>query len=492
MDFAHGEWSTTVFAAVPLARSCFQASPLDGAYDAATCQEVQSDYLNPITRSGTFAGYMATQSETCSTTGARCFLDWQNVTDTAAFDPPQSCQQGSISPHYIDVKTVSDVQAAFLFSNRTGVPLVIKNTGHDYKGRSSSPNSLGLWSHNLKSTSFSARFTPHGCSADTTFAAATIGAGVQTADLYAWANTQSITLPGGACSTGGIVGGYLQLHIAEATGSRLSNIYGLAVDRVLEYEIVTPTGQHLFANACQNTDLFFALRGGGGGTFGFVLAATMKVLPQVSYTTVEVDYASNSTTLPIFISFLISNGVKWATDGWSGQIRPGAKLVMTAVNTTEDAATSYMSDLRTVAAQIGGTFTVSTTPSYLAYYDKYIVPDALNELDGIPQTVGSRLISADALSANPGELLNALVNITVNSAASFIFANAPFNFKQDASLGPPSVTPAWRNSVWHVIAGTGWTYNTPAASQSYLYNTISSSIEPLRAITPSGGAYQNT
>ncbi|KAK0197689.1 hypothetical protein F5146DRAFT_1156418 [Armillaria mellea] len=51
----------------------------------------------------------------------------------------------------------------------------------------------------------------------------------------------------------------------------LSDIFGLAVDRVLEYEIVVPTSDLLVANECQNPDLFFALRRRGGGTFDVVM-----------------------------------------------------------------------------------------------------------------------------------------------------------------------------------------------------------------------------
>ena len=53
----------------------------------------------------------------------------------------------------------------------------------------------------------------------------------------------------------------------------------------LEFEVVTTNGLHLFANACQNSDLFFALRGGGGGTFGVVLSMTTLALPQMSIRT---------------------------------------------------------------------------------------------------------------------------------------------------------------------------------------------------------------
>jgi hypothetical protein len=55
-------------------------------------------------------------------------------------------------------------------------------------------------------------------------------------------------------------------------------------------------------------------------------------------------------------------------------------LVLTAVNTTEAAATAYFSDLQGVAQSIGGAFSVVTTPSYLAFHNKFIVPDALNEV----------------------------------------------------------------------------------------------------------------
>ena len=51
----------------------------------------------------------------------------------------------------------------------------------------------------------------------------------------------------------------------------------------LQYKIVTPDGVFRTANACQNQDLFYALRGGGGGTFGVVLEATMLVSPKESF-----------------------------------------------------------------------------------------------------------------------------------------------------------------------------------------------------------------
>lgn len=47
----------------------------------------------------------------------------------------------------------------------------------------------------------------------------------------------------------------------------------------LQFTIVTPDGRLRIANACQNSDLFWALRGGGGGTFGVVLETVHEVIP---------------------------------------------------------------------------------------------------------------------------------------------------------------------------------------------------------------------
>lgn len=64
--------------------------------------------------------------------------------------------------------------------------------------------------------------------------------------------------------------------------SILSPNFGLGIDRVVEFKVVTPDGQYRVANECQNEDLFWALRGGGGGTFGVVLETTQKVEPAMA------------------------------------------------------------------------------------------------------------------------------------------------------------------------------------------------------------------
>jgi FAD/FMN-containing dehydrogenase len=70
------------------------------------------------------------------------------------------------------------------------------------------------------------------------------------------AHLKNLTIVGGGAGTVG-VGGYL----TGGGHSAFSSTYGLAADQVLEMEIVTPDGEILTINECQNTDLFWATRG---------------------------------------------------------------------------------------------------------------------------------------------------------------------------------------------------------------------------------------
>jgi FAD/FMN-containing dehydrogenase len=58
-----------------------------------------------------------------------------------------------------------------------------------------------------------------------------------------------------------------------------SKKFGIAAASMLEAEVVTANGKLLVANACQNQDLFWALRGGGGGTYGIVTRVVLKTHP---------------------------------------------------------------------------------------------------------------------------------------------------------------------------------------------------------------------
>ncbi|PQE23176.1 FAD binding domain-containing protein [Rutstroemia sp. NJR-2017a BVV2] len=100
-----------------------------------------------------------------------------------------------------------------------------------------------------------------------------IGAGVQASEAQATANAEGCVVVEGDGPTVGIAGGYTQ----GGGTSPLASKFGLAADQVLEWEVVTGTGELLTATPSQHSDLYWALSGGGGGTYGVVLSMTVKL-----------------------------------------------------------------------------------------------------------------------------------------------------------------------------------------------------------------------
>lgn len=134
---------------------------------------------------------------------------------------------------------------------------MVKNSGHDYVGRSTAPNSLSIWVHHMRGIEFLADgFQPKGCTFSIDGAAITAGAGTQMVEAYRETDKYNYTVVGGNGKTVAL-GGYL----AGGGHSILGGRYGMAADHVLEMDIVTPNGDVLTANECQNADMFWALRG---------------------------------------------------------------------------------------------------------------------------------------------------------------------------------------------------------------------------------------
>jgi FAD/FMN-containing dehydrogenase len=141
-------------------------------------------------------------------------------------------------------------------AKKHNIRLIVKSSGHDYVGRSNAPNSLSIWTHHMRDIKTHDSFRPNRCKGTIDGAAVTVGAGMQMWDLYNALDPLNQTVVGGGGKTVSL-GGY----VTGAGHSLLSPRYGLAADRVLEMEVVTPKGDIVTANECQNQDLFWAMRG---------------------------------------------------------------------------------------------------------------------------------------------------------------------------------------------------------------------------------------
>ncbi|KDQ50497.1 hypothetical protein JAAARDRAFT_63111 [Jaapia argillacea MUCL 33604] len=453
-----------LYGAYPFAQACF-----NGQFNSAACKFIQVNYLNER--------YINTNWETCQTTGQQCLLDYTNPSNPKPASAPNQCLLGSIPNTYVDVRRPEDVAAAFKFSKAFGIPLIVKNTGHDYKGRSSAPHALGLWTHNLKDISYNPSFVPEGCTKASP--GVTMGAGVQWGEAYPFAEAHSITLVGGTFPGGG--------HGA------LTNTMGMGVDRVLEYKVVTPDGKFRTVNACQNTDLFYALRGGGGGTFGVVLESTVLASPRVTLQVVVVEWAKPNAALTKSLwKILIDNGLTWASQGYGGFVAGESAVYITPIlNPTESNAT--MKPLIEFGEQLvkdgveGTEFLVGEFPSWGTFYDA-IIKDAPADL-GVSLALASRLIPKANFqtSSSRSELLDALMESFSLSPGLRFLISPPTSYPGD---GTTSVTDAWRDSIYHITLVSLWNWNATVAEKKSKYELSSKAIQPLRDITPDA-AYVN-
>ncbi len=182
-----------------------------------------------------------------------------------------------LSPHAVAIETAADIAAVVGFARDRGLRLAIKGTGHDYLGRSRTPGSLLLWTHAMREVTVHDAFTPAGAPADGEWPvpAVTVGAGTRWLEAYQALAGHGRYVQGGGCVTVGAAGGFPQ---GGGFGS-FSKRYGTAAGNALEIEVVTASGAIVVASAYQHPDLFWALRGGGGGTFGVVSTMTFRTHP---------------------------------------------------------------------------------------------------------------------------------------------------------------------------------------------------------------------
>jgi len=174
------------------------------------------------------------------------------------------------SVYAVAAENAQDVAAAVDFARGHRLRLVVKGTGHSYLGTSNAPDSLLVWTHRMNAIAVQDAFVPRGCSVAAR-PAVTVDAGVRWIEAYDAVTTKAGRyVQGGGCCTVG-VGGLIQ---GGGFGS-FSKSFGLAAAGLLEAEVVTADGKIRLANACTNPDLFWALKGGGGGTFGIVTRMTL-------------------------------------------------------------------------------------------------------------------------------------------------------------------------------------------------------------------------
>lgn len=174
------------------------------------------------------------------------------------------------SVYAVPARDASDVAAAVNFARNHRLRLAVKGGGHSYQGTSNAPDSLLIWTRPMDRIELHDGFVPHGSTAAPQ-PAVSLGAGVVWGNAYAAVSKAGRYVQGGGCLTVGVAG----LIQSGGFGS-FSKRYGLAAASLLEAEVVTADGSVRIANAGSNPDLFWGLKGGGGGSLGVITRVTLK------------------------------------------------------------------------------------------------------------------------------------------------------------------------------------------------------------------------
>lgn len=177
------------------------------------------------------------------------------------------------SAYAIAATSAEDIQAGVEFARKHDLRLVVKGAGHSYLGGSSAPDSLLIWTHAMDDVHLHDAFVPKG--ADGRVApqhAVSVGAGARWWRVYNEVTTKGGRyVQGGGCGTVGVAG----LVQGGGFGS-FSKRFGLSAAGLLEAEVVTADGKLRVVNDHSHPDLFWALKGGGGGSFGVITRLTLK------------------------------------------------------------------------------------------------------------------------------------------------------------------------------------------------------------------------
>ncbi|KAL4942287.1 hypothetical protein BDV06DRAFT_211952 [Aspergillus oleicola] len=504
------EWNTlntsvdgNLVAVRPVAAVCH-----DGGAQSEACQTVQNLWSNSSWRAAQPGAVQWENWEAWPEQNQTCHIE-------TPFDQP--CGQGRISLYSTVAKSTSDIQETVRFAKGHDLRLVIKNSGHCFLGRSTAPESLQILTNGLKDIEIIDEFVSEGApSGQSEGPAVTVAAGVSLQELYRALRDKKRVAVAGVSHTVGVAGGYIQ----GGGHSPLGPWKGMASDNALQFTVVTADGDLVVANNYQNSDLFWALRGGGGGTFGVVMDVTLRTFDEA-----PVIFSNlNITTEPGHPEFWkamtqFHAHVPALNDaGGAGCYYILPELPWVDNTTISSFTTTLIFPNQTDVAKVNQAFAplltkLNATAAVTTQYAAVQLPDIDTLISDVLLTgdadstgeisrLGSRLFSRNLLlsKAGPERLVSALKSVltgfggvdTGHIVAGCVLAGgavAKNGQKVDSALHP-----AWREAAVHITISATWDPNASLAEQEATRRNLTEiELEKLRSVEGAHrmGAYLN-
>ncbi|GAB1312833.1 hypothetical protein MFIFM68171_03043 [Madurella fahalii] len=444
-------------------------------YNAAECAKVTASFGNeqwqvehPIAQLWTLS-----TNETCRPTT----------------NPRDPCTLGYYGVYVITAKTDAHVKEGVDFARENNLRLVIRNTGHDFIGRSTGWGALIINTHSFRDYEFHKSWKGPGTYKGP---AVTIGAGIQGRDFLRIAHAQQppqvvIT---GECPTVGIAGGLLQ----GGGHGPWTPLKGFAADNALEFQVVTAQGRLATANAKENSDLYWALKGGGPGAFAVVLSTTVATFDDLPSAGIILHINSTHTTdqdlfwsgVQLFTNYsnhFVDSGL-YAYFG----VRPLRLHVrpLLGINQTAAQITATVKPLLDQFDKIGLRYTV-VTKEFKSFFDLYV--DLFeDETAGQPSLTGGWTFSHEDIESNSNSIVDAYKNTLANGGivVGHIWGAG------HGGVTDSAVNPRFRKASTKVIAALPVAVNATLADKDKAQYTLTNVIdEALRKAGPNGCAYIN-
>jgi len=239
---------------------------------------------------------------------------------------------GSTPAAIVTPTSAADVQKAMAFAAANNLKVAPRAGGHSYVGASTANGAMVLDLRQLPGD-------PH-------YDAATGQITVTPAtSLYAMHQTLAAAgrgIPTGTCPSVGAAG-----HALGGGMGANSRRAGLLCDQLTSASVVLPNGQAVTASAASNPDLFWALRGGGGGNFGVTTSLTFATFPTTDLDAVNLNFPAES-----FAQVLV---------GWQNWLRTADRNSWALADSTTEATGTHCRILATCPAGSGGAAAAAIT-----------------------------------------------------------------------------------------------------------------------------------
>ena len=282
---------------------------------------------------------------------------------------------------------------------------------------------------------------------------------------------------------------------------------GSGVDNAIEITVVTSCGEYLTTNKYQNSDLFWALRGGGGGTYGVVTSITYRTyesLP-VAYYYLQAN-ATHAAAMKKLITGFFEFQPNLTDDGWGGYgtmdessmlfVAVAPDMSTEAANISTQPLTDYASSLQSKG--VSSVVQITPIPSWYEWYNLLFDAPGQNDENAM---MTSRLLSRDTLAYRSEDVSEILVDChgsfwwvhtyTVTLIVTILCSMTAGGKVTQIDPESAGINPAWRNAV--VGAGCVVSWQEGASSQEIEdeISQLKTWMNALYAVAPNDGAYFN-